>query len=80
VAGLVNTGILNFSEIPHFGRRKDVNNCVKHLMAVLHGGFLWLDEPVSIDVELISFVTRLPSNGENPTQYMDDKTKEKELI
>jgi hypothetical protein len=34
---------------------------------------------VSIDVELISFITGLPSNGEKPTQYIDDKTKEKEL-
>jgi hypothetical protein len=56
-----------------------VNNCVKQLLAVLHGGFLWLDEPVSIDVELISFITGLPSNGEKPTQYLDDKTKEKAL-
>jgi hypothetical protein len=31
---------------------------------------------VSIDVELISFITGLPSNGEKPMQYMDEKTKE----
>ena len=48
-------------------------------MAVLHGGFLWLEELVSIDVDLIAFITGLPSNGENPTQYMDDKIKEKSL-
>jgi hypothetical protein len=33
-------------------------------LAVLHGGFLCMDRPVSIDVELISFITGLPSNGE----------------
>jgi hypothetical protein len=55
IAGLVNIGILNLLEIPHFGRGKDVNNCVKQLLAVLHGGFLWMDRSVSIDVELISF-------------------------
>jgi hypothetical protein len=80
VAGLVNTWILHLLEIPHFGRGKDMNNCVKQLLVVLHGGFLWMDKPVSIDVELISFITGLPSNGEKPTQYMDDKTKEKELM
>jgi hypothetical protein len=67
VTGLENTGILNLLEIPHFGWGKDVNNCIKQLLAVLHGGFLWLEEPVSIDVELISFITGLPSNGEKPT-------------
>jgi hypothetical protein len=51
VEGLVNTGILNLLEIPHFRRGKDVNNYIKKLLEVLHGGFLWLDEPVSIDVE-----------------------------
>jgi hypothetical protein len=66
-------------EIPHFGRGKDVNNCIKQLLAVLHVGFLWLDEPISIDVELISFITRFPSNGENLVQYLDDNTKEKAL-
>jgi hypothetical protein len=76
---LVNTWILNLLEIPHFDRGKDVNNCFKQLLVVLHGGFLWLDEPVSIDVEIISFIIGLPSNGENPAQYLDDKTKEKAL-
>jgi len=64
-------------EIPHFRWGKYVNNCVKKLLAVLHGGFLWLEEPVSIDVELISFITGLPSNCENLVQYWDDKTKDK---
>jgi hypothetical protein len=64
VASLVNTWIFNLLEIPHLRRGKDVNNCVNQLLEVLHGGFLWLDEPVSIDVKLISFITRMPSNGE----------------
>jgi hypothetical protein len=56
VIGLENTGIMNFLDIPHFDRGKYVNNRVKPFLVVLHGGFLWLEEPVSIDVELISFI------------------------
>jgi hypothetical protein len=48
-------------------------------LSVLHGGFLWLEEPISIDVELISFIIGLPSNGEKLAQYLEDKTKEKAL-
>jgi hypothetical protein len=48
-------------------------------MEVLHGGFLWLEEPMSIDIELISFIMVLPTMGENLAQYLDDKTKEKSL-
>jgi hypothetical protein len=40
---LEKTGILNLIDIPHFGRGKEVNNCVKQFMAVLHEGFLWLE-------------------------------------
>jgi hypothetical protein len=48
-------------------------------MAVTHRGYLWVEEPVSIDVELIVFITGLPSQGESPMQFLDDKTKEKAL-
>jgi len=48
-------------------------------MGILHGDFLWLEEPISIDIELISFIKSLPSMGESPTQYLDEKTKEKSL-
>jgi hypothetical protein len=65
--GLANIGILNLVEIPHFGRGKELNNCVKQLMAVLHGGFLWLEEPVSINKIILA-------------QYLDDKTKKKSLV
>jgi hypothetical protein len=79
ITGLYNTRIMNLLEIPHFGWGKDVNNCVKQLLALVHGGILWMDMMVSIDVDLIAEITGLPTDGENPTQYLDDKTKEKAL-
>jgi hypothetical protein len=42
--------------------------------------YLWLEKPVSIDVELIRYITGLPPRGETPAQFLDDKTKEKELV
>jgi len=39
-----------------------------------------VEEPIYIEVELIDFITRLPSRGENPTQYLDENTKEKEPV
>jgi hypothetical protein len=67
IQGLYNTCIMNLLEIPHFGRGKEVNNCVKHLLAIIHGGILWLDTQVSIDVDLIAKITGLPTNGEQTT-------------
>jgi hypothetical protein len=53
-------------DIPHFGRGQYANNYVKKLMEVTHGGYLWLEQLVSIDVELISYITGMPSRGEDP--------------
>ena len=53
-------------EIPHFGRGKDVNARVKQLLALVHGGILWMDRPISIDVELIVEIMGLPTDGEKP--------------
>ena len=65
IIGLYNTCIMNMLEIPHFGRVKDVNACVKQLLALVHGGVLWMDRPVSIDVYLIVEIMGLPTDGEN---------------
>ena len=76
---MANTSIPNLIEIPHCDRGKEASNCVKKFMAVLHGGLLWLEDLVSIDVELILFITGLPTMGESPVHYLDEKTKEKSL-
>jgi hypothetical protein len=39
IVGLFNIRIINFLKIPHFGRGKYVNNCVKQLLTVLQVGF-----------------------------------------
>ena len=48
-------------------------------MAVTHCGDIWLDKFISIDVELIAHIIGFPSWGMDPTQFLDDKTKEKAL-
>ena len=45
----------------------------------MHGGILSLDRHVSIDVDLTIEITGLPTNGEKPEKYLDEKTKEKTL-
>jgi hypothetical protein len=37
IIGLYNTGIINLLEIPHFSHGKDLNNCSKQLLALVHG-------------------------------------------
>jgi hypothetical protein len=77
--GLEKIGILGLLDLPHFGRGQYTNSCVKKLLEVTHGGDIWLDKIVSINVELIDHITGFPSWSMDPMQFLDDKTKEKEL-
>jgi hypothetical protein len=79
VVGLAKIEILDLLDLPYFGRGQYVNNCVKKLMAITHGIYLWMEKNVSIDVELIAHITGFPSWGEDPTQFLEEKTKEKTL-
>ena len=73
------TRILGLLDIPHFGRGRDAKKYFNKLMVITHEGYLWLEQVVSIDMDLTAYITRLPTWGETPTQFLDDKTKEKEL-
>jgi hypothetical protein len=77
--GLEKMGILGLLDLPHFGRGQYATTCIKQLLAVTHGGDIWLDKPVPITVELIAQITGLPIRGMDPALFLDDKTKEKAL-
>jgi hypothetical protein len=79
IAGLYNTWIMNLLDIPHFGRGKYVNSCVKQRFALIHGVIIWMERPISIYLDLIVDITSLLTDGEKLEQYLDDKTKEKFL-
>jgi hypothetical protein len=48
-------------------------------MEFTHGGYLWMEQLVLIDVDLIAYIIGMPSQGEDPAKFLEDKTKEKEL-
>jgi hypothetical protein len=77
--GLDRTGILGLLQLPHFGRGQYATACIKQLLAVTHGGDIWLDRPVPITMDLITQITGLPSRGMDPALILDDKSKEKAL-
>lgn len=39
------SGITQFLDVPHFGHSMYITSCVKTLLSVVHGGYLWLDSP-----------------------------------
>jgi hypothetical protein len=79
VVGLDRTSILGLLKLPHFGRGQYATACIKELLAVMHGGDIWLDIPFPITIEFIAQKTGLPSWGMDPTLILDHKSKEKAL-
>jgi hypothetical protein len=71
---------MNLLDIPHFGRRKHINGCVKQHLARVHGGVLWMDRPMPINVYLIATIIGFPKDGEKQEKYLEDKTKEKAIF
>jgi hypothetical protein len=60
-------------DIFHFGNGKNVGLCVKQLLARVHGGILWMDRTVPIDVSLISKITGFLTCGTQPKEYLENK-------
>jgi hypothetical protein len=50
---LVQSTILNIMNILDFGRHWEVNACIKLLLSCYHGGYLWLDRKITMDLALI---------------------------
>jgi hypothetical protein len=46
---LQKVGLMNLFDIPHFGRSVEINAYVKMLLSCVHGGYLWINIPESID-------------------------------
>jgi hypothetical protein len=77
--GLDRTDILGLLQLPHFGRGQYETTCIKKLLAVTHGGDIWLDRPIPIIVDLIVQIIGLPIRGMDLALILDDKSKEKAL-
>lgn len=71
--GLELLSITQLLDVTHFGRSLYITNCVNTLLGVVHGGYLCLNPPVSIDVELIHRIIGLPIVEEDPSSLFADK-------
>lgn len=78
-SGLQKAGLLNMFDIPHFGQSQGINVCVKMLLSCVHGGYMWLNKSVSINIDLIVRITGLLSQVQNPASLFFDKKNEKVL-
>jgi hypothetical protein len=76
---LAHSSILNVMKIPHFGRHKEVNTCVKLLLSCYHGGYMWLDRSVTVDPALIHLIIGVSMQGPDPHQFYPEKVADRTL-
>jgi len=69
--------ITDLLDIPHFGRGVQINHCVKTLLSCVHGGYVWIDNKISIDAQLIHRIATFSLEGEDPTALFMDKHEDR---
>jgi hypothetical protein len=66
-------------KIPHFDQHQEVNACVKLLLSCYHGGYLWLERHVTVDLVLIHLIIGLSMQRLYPHQFYPGKTSDRSL-
>jgi hypothetical protein len=76
---LAQSTLLNVMKIPHFGRHQEVNACVKILLSYYHGGYLWLNHRITVDMTLINQIMGLSMQGPHPQDFYPGKSMDRVL-
>jgi hypothetical protein len=76
---LAQSTLLNVMKIPHFGRHQEVNSCVKLLLSCYHGGYLWLNRHITIDLTLLNQIMGLSMQGRDPQEFYLEKAMDRAL-
>jgi hypothetical protein len=76
---LAQSTLLNVMKILHFGRHQEVNACIKLLLSCYHGGYLWLNRRIIVDLTLINRITWLSMQGPDPQEFYPGKTSDRAL-
>ena len=73
-------GLLNLLCIPHFRRSLELNAVVKVLLSCVHHGYLWLYQPIDLNVDVIHRITGLSKVGAHPSTHFVDKNLDRKQV
>jgi hypothetical protein len=54
--------------------------CIKILLSCYHGGYLWLDRCMTVDLTLIHMITGLSMQGPDPQQFYPGKAADRSQV
>jgi hypothetical protein len=79
IKGLVQSTMRNVMKILHFFHHREVNDCDKILLSCYHGGYLWLDKRITMDLMMIHQITGLSVKGIDPQKFYPRKASDHSL-
>lgn len=78
--GVEKVGLLNLLWVPHYHHTPINIFVIRQLLFLVHDGCLWLEEPIPIMDHLIHRITRLPHKGDDPTDILEGKRTNLEIV
>jgi hypothetical protein len=76
---LAESTLLNVMKILHFIRHQEVNACVKFMLPCYHGGYIWLNCRIIVDLTLINQIIGLSMQGPDPQDFYPGKSMDHTL-
>ena len=65
--------------MPYFGFIEEFNVRIKQFMVCFHGGYLWIDHKILVDIKLIVSIIGIPLVDFDPTPFFTGKDQDIEL-
>jgi len=66
--------------VPHFHHAPIIIFVIKKLLCLVHGGCLWLEEPIPITEHLIQRITQLPCKGDDTIDISEGKRNDLAIV
>ena len=76
---LAPSSLLNLLRIPYFGRSMELNAVVKVLLSCVHDGYLWVDQKIDLNVDVIHRITGINKVGADPSTHFVGKNLDQKL-
>ena len=78
--GLQKSSILSLLYMPHFVRNIEVKMFLKQVLVYFHGGCLWLDNCIFVDVDLINSIIVFPKLVFEPVPFFAGMDQDISLV
>ncbi len=78
--GVEKLGLLNLLWMSHYHHAPMTIFFIRQLLCLVHDGYLWLEDPIPITIDLIHHISRLPYKGKDLARIVNSPTLTEKII